>query len=59
VQNVGLNSLFEDVLCVHPSVVLGQFDGKDDAGDQKDAATSQTEPECVLENNFTGKTISW
>ena len=44
-----LYSLFEDVLRVHPPVILGQFDGEDDAGDQKDAAASQTEPERVLE----------
>lgn len=44
-----LYSLFKDVLRVHPSVILGQFDGENDAGDQKDTAASQTEPECVLE----------
>lgn len=39
-KNLFLDSLFEDVLCVHPSVVFGQFDGKDDAGNQQDAAGS-------------------
>lgn len=47
-----LDSLFKDVLCVHPSVILGQFDGEDDTGDQKDAAAAQTEPERVLKNTF-------
>ncbi len=47
------DSLFKDVLCVHPPVILGQFDGEDDAGDEKDTAASQTEPERVLENTFT------
>lgn len=46
------DSLFEDVLRVHPSVVLGQFDGEDDAGDEEDAAASQAEPERVLKNRF-------
>lgn len=46
------DSLFKHVLCVHPSVIFGQFDGEDDAGDQKDAAAAQTEPECVLEKTF-------
>lgn len=46
------DSLFEDVLRVHPPVVLGQFDGEDDAGDEEDAAASQTEPERVLKNRF-------
>lgn len=47
-----LYSLFKDVLRVHPSVILGQFDGEDDAGDQKDTAASQTEPERVLEKIY-------
>lgn len=46
------DSLFKDVLRVHPPVVLGQFDGEDDAGDEEDAAASQTEPERVLKNRF-------
>lgn len=46
------DSLFEDILRVHPPVVLGQFDGEDDAGDEEDAAASQTEPERVLKNRF-------
>lgn len=48
-----LHSLLKDVLCVHPSVILGQFDGEDDAGNQEDAAASQTKPECVLKNTIT------
>lgn len=44
-----VNSLFEDVLRVHPSVVFGQFDGDDDTGEQEDAAQSQSKPERVLE----------
>lgn len=44
------DSLLKDVLCVHPPVVLGQFDGEDDTGDEKDGAASQTKPEGVLEN---------
>lgn len=50
---VCLYSLFKDVLCVHPSVELGQFDGEEDTGDQEDTAASQTKPECVLKNMFT------
>lgn len=49
---VCLDSLFKDVLRVHPSVILGQFDGEEDTGDEKDTAASQTKPECVLENMF-------
>ena len=48
-----LDSLFKDVLRVHPPVVLGQFDGEDDTGDQQYTAASQTKPECVLKNTFT------
>lgn len=45
-----MHSLLKDVLCVHPPVVLGQFDGEDDTGDEKNGAASQTKPEGVLEN---------
>lgn len=44
------DSLLKDVLCVHPPVVLGQFHGEDDTGDEKDGAASQTKPEGVLKN---------
>lgn len=53
----GLDSLFKDVLCVHPSVILGQFDREDDAGDEQDAAAAETKPECVLENKSTSNHI--
>ncbi len=55
VQNMCWDSLFKDVLCVHPSVKLGEFDGEDDTGDQKNGAASQTKPECVLKDKVTGK----
>lgn len=48
---VCLDSLFKDVLCVHPPVILGEFDGEDDTWDQKDTAAAQTKPECVLEKH--------
>lgn len=32
---------------LHPSVIFGQFDGKDDAWDEKDHAPAQTEPEGI------------
>lgn len=44
------DSLFKDVLCVHPSEEFGQFDGENDAGEEEDAAASQTEPERVLKH---------
>lgn len=53
----GLDSLFKDVLCVHPSVILGQFDREDDAGDEQDAAAAETKPECVLEKKSTSNHI--
>lgn len=53
-----LDSLFKDVLRVHPSEVLGQFDGENDAGQQKDTAASQTEPERVLKHNVRQKGLS-
>lgn len=52
------DSLLKDVLRVHPPVVLGQFDGEDDAGDEKDGAASQTKPEGVLENTSGTKTFT-
>lgn len=50
-----LDSLFKDVLCVHPSVVFGQFGGEDHAGDQEDTAASQSKPEYVLKKTGTSK----
>lgn len=50
-----VDSLLKDVLCVHPPVVLGQFDGEDDTGNEKDGAASQTKPEGVLENRSKDK----
>lgn len=52
------DSLFEDVLRVHPPVELGQFDGEDDAGQEKDTAASQTEPERVLKHITRGTGFS-
>lgn len=43
-------SLFKNVLCVHPSVILGQFDREDNTRNQQDTAASQTKPECVLKH---------
>lgn len=55
---VRVDSLLKDVLCVHPPVVLGQFDGEDDTGNEKDGAASQTKPEGVLENRSRTKTFT-
>lgn len=53
-----LDSLLKDVLCVHPPVVLGQFDREDDTGNEKDGAASQTKPEGVLENRSGTKSFT-
>lgn len=53
-----VDSLLKDILCVHPPVVLGQFDGEDDTGNEKDGAASQTKPEGVLENRSRTKTFT-
>lgn len=55
---VRLDSLLKDVLCVHPPVVLGQFDGEDDTRNEKDGAASQAKPEGVLENRRRTKTFT-
>lgn len=45
-----VDSLLKDVFCVHPPVVLGQFDGEDNTGNEKDGAAPETKPEGVLKN---------
>lgn len=40
--------LLIDIRVLHSPVVLGEFDRKDDAGDEEDHAPAQTEPERVL-----------
>lgn len=46
-QGVTIGGVFKDVLCVHSSVILGQFDREDNTGNKEDAAASKTKPECV------------
>lgn len=40
--------LLIDVSVFHFAVELGEFDRQDDAGDEKDQAPGQAEPECIL-----------
>lgn len=40
--------LLEDVSVFHFTVELGKFDGQNNAGDEKDQAPAQAEPERIL-----------
>lgn len=42
-----------DISILHFPVVFGQFDGKDDAGDEEDQAPAEAEPERVLKGGRT------
>lgn len=53
-----MDSLLKDVLRVHPPVVLGQFDGEDDTGNEEDGAAPQAEPEGVLEDRSRTKAFT-
>lgn len=44
-----------DVGILHFPVVFGQFDRKDDAGDEVDQAPTEAEPEYILEGERTRK----
>lgn len=42
-----------DIRILHFPVVFGQFDRKDDAGDEEDQAPAEAEPERVLKGDRT------
>lgn len=42
-----------DIWILHFTVVFGQFDRKDDAGDEEDQAPAKAEPEYILQGDRT------
>lgn len=47
--------LLIDIRVLHSPVVLGEFNRKDDAGDEEDDAPAQTEPEGILKRETMGE----